>query len=204
MNMEKKLNSLKEYVKKKALSEAEKIKREAEEKAKSIEREYQEKAEREYTEILRESKRKAELLERKEISQARARSSRMLLDAKNDILRKALQELRKAVYSLAQSEEYDVLLEKLTREAVETLGKRDLIVSVRKEDVKRMKKIVQKVAEDMNINLEISERNVEISGGLIASVKEGHVIVENTLENKFEEVKDEFVSALFSILNVDG
>ncbi len=204
MNMEKKLNSLKEYVKTKALSEAKKIKQDAEEKAKAIEKEYEEKAKKEYSKLLKEAERKANLLERKEISQARARSSRMLLDAKNDILRKALEEFREAIYSLAQSEEYNALLEKLTREAIETLGKRDVIVSVRKEDVERMRKIARKVAEDMNVNLEISKENAEISGGVIVSLKEGHVIVENTLENKFEEVKDEFVSALFSILNVDG
>ncbi len=204
MNMTKKLSSLKEYVRNKAVSEAEDIKKAAEEKAQVIEKEYEEKAEKEYTSMLNEARRKAELLKRKEMARARAKSSKMILDAKNDILRNALDEFKKVVYSLVDSEEYENVLENLTREAIDAIGEKDVIVKVRAKDVEKMKEVAQRISKEAAVNIEISTGDDDMIGGVIVSTKAGHVVVENTLEDKYEEAKDEFVSALFSILNVDG
>lgn len=204
MNIEKKLNSLKEYVKSKALNEADEIIKTAEIQVKEVEKEYKEKAEETYSKIIEEAKKKVSTTERREMAQSRAKASKMFLDAKNEILKSSLEELKDRIYALSTDKRYEELLEKLTLEAIKELGKKEVIVSVRNEDDAKMKSIIKKLEKDLKAKITLSTEHVKIMGGVIVTIIDNHVMVENTLENKFEEVKESFISLLFSRLNVDG
>ena len=204
MNVEKKLGSLKEYVKSKSLSEAEKLLKEAEKRSKEIEEEYKKKAEDTYAHILDDAKKKVEDFEKREKAQSEAKSSRMLLDAKNGILTSAANELKERICSLNSDRRYDKLLEKLMKEAIETLEEKEVVIRFRKEDKEKVLELAKEFEKALDVNITLSDEYAEISGGVIVSSKDGRVEVENTLENKFEEMKDDFLRVLFSKLNVNG
>ncbi len=204
MNVEKKLNSLKEYIRSKSIAESEEIVKKAETQAESITKEYKEKAQRAYEEIIQEAKRNVAEYERREMAQLRARSSKMILDAKNDILKSALNELKETMYSLPTNEKYDTILEKLLKEAIETLKEKEVVVYSREEDMKKVAEMSEKLKKELKVDIILSDEPVKIIGGVIVSTKDKRIVVENTLENKFEEMKEKFLSLLFSTLNAGG
>ncbi len=204
MNVEKKLGSLEEYVKSKSLSEAEKLLKEAEKRSKEIEEEYKKKAEDTYARILDDAKKEVEDFEKRGKAQSKAKSSRMLLDAKNGILTSAANELKEKILSLSSDKRYDKLLEKLMKEAIETLAEKEVVICFRKEDKEKVLELAKKFEKALDVDITLSDEYAGISGGVVVSSKDGRVEVENTLENKFEEMKDDFLRVLFSKLNVNG
>jgi vacuolar-type H+-ATPase subunit E/Vma4 len=204
MNVEKKLSSLKDYIKSKSRVEAEKLLKEAEKRANEIEKEYNRKAEENYSHILEEAKNNVSLFERREKAQSIAKSSKMLLDAKNEIMKSALKELEDATYALNSSKKYTLLFEKLFKEAVESLNEEEIVVHFRKEDKELASKLASKMEKELNKTIILSKNYVNIKGGVIVSTKDERIVIENTLESKFEEMKENFLNLLFSRLNVNG
>ncbi len=201
MNVEKKLGSLKEYVRSRANIDAENILKDAKKRAEEIKKDYAVKAESHYNEIVEKAKRDAELLLRREVSQASAKCSKMLMDARNEILRSAIDELREKLNKITESKEYTDFLKRTLVEAIKILGEKKVVVKVRKKDKVLVKKILTALEDEMkNVEIKLSKEDVAIAGGVIVETEDGRMIIENTLENKFEEIKERFSSALFSKL----
>ncbi len=201
MNIEKKLSSLKEYVKSMAASDADSIVKDAQKRVEEIKESYVVKAENSYNEIIEEAKRHADLLIRREISQTSAKCSKMLMDARNEILRTAIDELREKISGITNNEAYADFLKRTTVEAIKALEEKKVVVKVRKKDKSTIKKILDILKKEMkDVDIHLSKEDADIIGGVIVETEDGRVIIENTLENKFEEIKERFSSILFSKL----
>ncbi len=201
MNVEKKLGSLKEYVRSRANIDAEDILKDAKKRAEEIKKDYAVKAESHYNEIVEKAKRDAELLLRREVSQASAKCSKMLMDARNEILRSAVDELREKLNKITESKEYTDFLKRTLVEAIRILGEKKVVVKVRKKDKVLVKKILTALEDEMkDVEIKLSKEDAAIAGGVVVETEDSRMIIENTLENKFEEIKERFSSALFSKL----
>ena len=201
MNIEKKLGSLKEYVRSRANIDAEDILKDAKKHAEEIKKDYAVKAESHYNEIVEKAKRDAELLLRREVSQASAKCSKMLMDARNEILRSAVDELREKLNKITESKEYTDFLKRTLVEAIRILGEKKVVVKVRKKDKVLVKKILTALEDEMkDVEIKLSKEDAAIAGGVVVETEDSRMIIENTLENKFEEIKERFSSALFSKL----
>ena len=201
MNIEKKLGSLKEYVRSRANIDAEDILKDAKKRAEEIKKDYAVKAESHYNEIVEKAKRDAELLLRREVSQASAKCSKMLMDARNEILRSAVDELREKLNKITESKEYTDFLKRTLVEAIRILGEKKVVVKVRKKDKVLVKKILTALEDEMkDVEIKLSKEDAAIAGGVVVETEDSRMIIENTLENKFEEIKERFSSALFSKL----
>jgi len=95
-------------------------------------------------------------------------------------------------------------LEKLLKEAIETLKEKEVVVYSREEDMKKVAEMSEKLKKELKVDIILSDEPVKIIGGVIVSTKDKRIVVENTLENKFEEMKEKFLSLLFSTLNAGG
>lgn len=201
MNVEKKLGSLKEYVRSRANIDAEDILKDAKKRAEEIKKDYAVKAESHYNEIVEKAKRDAELLLRREVSQASAKCSKMLMDARNEILRSAVDELREKLNKITESKEYTDFLKRTLVEAIRILGEKKVVVKVRKKDKVLVKKVLMALKDEMkDVEIKLSKEDAAIAGGVVVETEDSRMIIENTLENKFEEIKERFSSALFSKL----
>ncbi|WP_456398924.1 V-type ATP synthase subunit E [Mesoaciditoga sp.] len=204
MNVEKKLNSLKEYIKSKSQIEAEKMIKDAEKRSKEIEEEYKNKANRAYESILNEAKNKVRNFERKEEAQSKAKASKLLLDAKNEIMKAAMRDLEESVYALSSTKDYPILFEKLLKEAIDSLDGKEITIQVRKEDKEMASKLLEKLGKESKKVLTLSDEFVPIKGGAIVFTNNKRIVIENTLESKLREMEETFLSHVFSELNING
>ncbi|BBJ28347.1 V-type ATP synthase subunit E [Athalassotoga saccharophila] len=199
MNVEKKVEALKSYVKNKAEEDADSILKEAQKKADEIKKEYEARATEEYNRIIESAKKQIKEMERTELSQAESKVSRILIEGQKDIMEDAMNLLKEKIFELPQSAAYHDLLYKFLEDAINVLDSKDVIVKVRKEDKALVSKMVAKFP---NLNITISDEEAKIAGGVVVLSKDGKSIVENSLENKVEELREECLSELFAKLKV--
>ncbi|HEU23879.1 MAG: hypothetical protein C0176_00380 [Mesoaciditoga sp.] len=200
MNVEKKVEALKSYVKNKAEEDANSILTDAQKKADEIKKEYETRATEEYNQIIESAKKQIKEIERSELSQAESKVSRILIEGQKDIMEDAMNLLKEKIFELPRSLAYPDLLYKFLEDAIKVLDSKEIIVKVRKEDKALVSKIISKFPKDINIT--VSDEEAKIAGGVVIFSKDGKSIVENSLENKVEELKEEYLSELFARLKV--
>ncbi len=201
MNVEKKLSALKEYVEGMASSDADVILKQAQRRSQRIREEYSKKAEERYKEIVEEAKKHAESAMNREITQASAKVSRMFMNARNEIFKDALDTLKSKIEAMVNTDSYKHFLESAMREAIEFMGMKRISIRARKKDRRLIEKYLDSVRKDHeDIEITLSDEDADITGGVIAVSEDGRVIVENTLESKFDEIKERFLLELSSKL----
>ncbi len=158
-----------------AKSEAKTIKSEASGKAKQI---------------IDEAKAEGEKLgneQRMEISaNAKLKQKRVIAEAREELIKKALQSVEPLLAEFAKTRQYDQLLEKLAKDCVKSLGK-DAALSCRKEDEKKLK--------GMGFNISGS---ADIYGGAIAESSDGRIKVDNSLEALLELHREKLKTIAFN------
>ncbi len=201
MNIEKKLNALKDYVRSVADSDADELIREAEKRAEEVRKNYEETAEKKAAEILESAKKRADTAMKREISQSSAKTARMLMDARNDIFKDAVETLQTRVNELADGDSYPDFLKTAAIEAIEAFGEKKVIIRVRKKDRKLAEGFLETLKKRFkDVGIVISEEAVDIAGGVILESVDGRMVLENTLENKFRDIRERFSTELFSNL----
>lgn len=184
-----------------ANSDANSIMEDAQKRVEEIKRSYAAKAETSYNKIIEEAKKRADLLTRREISQTSAKCSKMLMDARNEILRDAIDELKEKINGITNDKAYTDFLKRATIEAIKALEEKKVVLKVRKKDRSPIRNILDILKKEMkDVEIDLSKDDANIIGGVIVETEDGRVIIENTLENKFEEIKERFSSVLFSKL----
>lgn len=192
---------MKEYVKGIASSDAESIIKKTQKQVQEIKKNYSDKAESRYQEIVGEAKRQGELAKHREITRASAKIAKMFMDARSEILKDALNTMRMKIEKIPYNNSYEPFLKRAVVEAIETFEMKEVIIKVRKEDQKLIKKMLNSIkALFKGVEISLSDEDADITGGVIIESKDGRSIVENTLESKFEEIKEEFSVKLFSKL----
>jgi vacuolar-type H+-ATPase subunit E/Vma4 len=202
MNIEKKLEALKTYVKNRSDEDAQAIIKDAQKSAKEINMEYSDKAKEEYSKIVEEAKKQAYQIQRKEKAQADSRRTRMIMEGHKEIVDDALELLKGKIFDLTKDKSYSNLLAFMTLEAVKSLESKKITLKFRKTDRSLIEKIVENISKNVKVEITLSDEDAKIVGGVIALSADGKQIVENTLESKFEELKEEYLHDLFSTLKV--
>ncbi len=199
MNVEKKIEALKSYVKNKAEEDAGSILKDAEKRADEIRKAYQERATEEYNQIIESAKKQIKEIERSEFSQAESKVSRILIEGQKDIMEDAMGLLKEKIFEIPRTSAYSDLFYKFLEDAIKVLDAKEVIVKVRKEDKELASQMIKKFP---GLNITVSDEDAKIAGGVILLSKDGKSIVENSLENKVEELRQECLSELFARLKV--
>ncbi len=202
MNVEKKLEALKTYVKNRSYEDAESIIKDAQKKAKDISKEYAQKAEDEYLRITQEAKKESDYMQRQEMAQAESKKFKLIMEGQKEIADDALELLKKKLLEIPQSKSYDSFLRFSTSEAIKALNSTKIILKVRKADKTLMINIIDTLKKELKCDIALSDDDAMISGGVIAESANGKEIVENTIESKFEELREEYLRELFAKLKV--
>lgn len=200
MNVEEKLDALKSYVKSRASEDAQSLIADAGKKAQAIKKNYDNKAEKAQSQIMNDAKKRIDEIKRSEKSQAISKASRLTIEGQKNIIDDSTKLLKSEFLELSGKASYPALLKYLLIEALNVIDAKKVMVKVRKEDHDLIVKIIAQIKTDKEIT--ISDESIQISGGVVLSSEGGKEIVENTLENKFEELKEEFLKELFSRLKV--
>ncbi|MGI0032245.1 MAG: V-type ATP synthase subunit E [Nitrososphaeraceae archaeon] len=142
----------------------------------------------EYDNIIESSKKQAENLKRQIIGSS-------TLNARNKelvIIESAIDEIfNKAREKLAQSnneKNYEKLLTRMIKDSIAKLGS-EIIIQCNKTDLKLVKKISSEESTNKKVKITVSDKVIDVIGGIKATSVDGTMTLDNTLDSSIESLK---------------
>ena len=190
-----------------AQTKASSIEEEAEVESKSILEEGEKIALIEKEKILEDGKKQSTMRYQQIISEAKMNSRRMELDAREEIIEESFKKAVENLKEIASSDstEYKESLNEIIIEAATEIGGGDLIVSVKAEDVDKIKVSTSSIENEVKektgneTKLEIGD-NINTIGGAVLKTKNGEIEVNNTIEARLLRFKKSLRSEVARIL----
>ena len=190
-----------------AQSKANSIEEEAEVESKSILEEGEKLALIEKEKILEDGKKQSTMRYQQIISEAKMNSRRMELDAREEIIEESFKKAVENLKDIASSDstEYKESLKEIIIEAATEIGGGDMIVSVKAEDVAKIKVSISSIENEVKektgneTKLEIGD-NINTIGGAVIKTKNGEIEVNNTIEARLLRFKKSLRSEVARIL----
>ncbi len=183
------------------------IDEEAENESKSIREEGEKIALFEKEKILEDGKKQSTMRYQQIISEAKMNSRRMGLDAREEVIEESFKKAEENLKNIASSDsaEYKESLKEIVVEAAIEIGGGDLIVSLKEEDVNKIKDLISSIEMDVKektgneTKLEVGD-NIKTIGGAIVKTKNGEIEVNNTIEARLLRFKKSLRSEVARIL----
>jgi V/A-type H+/Na+-transporting ATPase subunit E len=142
---------------------------------------------KEYEQIIQSSKKQAENLKRQILGSKRleSRNQELLLIEKavNDLFEEAKEKLRE----LPRDKEYKSMISDMIEDCVSAIGSEEIIIESNEKDLKIVSEIINKKSRKVKISL--SEKPINVIGGLRARSVDGSLTYDNTLEIRTERLK---------------
>lgn len=190
-----------------AQTKANSIEEEAEVESKSILEEGEKLALIEKEKILEDGKKQSNMRYQQIISEAKMNSRRMELDAREEIIEESFKKAVENLKEIASSDstEYKESLKEIIIEAATEIGGGDLIVSVKEEDVAKIKVSISSIEKEVTektgneTKLEIGD-NINTIGGAVVKTKNGEIEVNNTIEARMLRYKKDLRSKVAAVL----
>jgi V/A-type H+-transporting ATPase subunit E len=190
-----------------AQSKADVIIQEAEREAALIVEEGEKEAVLEKEKILENANKQSAMKYQQLISEAKMNSRRAELEAREEIIESAFKRAEDELKKIAStdSDEYKESLKKIIEEASIEIGGGDLILSLKADDVAKVKDAISSLEKNIEgktgtkTTLEIGE-NIATIGGAVVKTKNGDIEVNNTIEARMLRFKKALRSEVAKIL----
>ncbi len=183
------LDDIKKKLVLEAKKEGEALVRKAEEQVEQELLKEREKGEQRVEKAIEKAKEIIENEKREKMSFARLETKRILLKAKDQKIREVIDKLIEKIKAFTKTKKYPPILKKLIKKGMEEVGKKSVIIHVKKGDKKHIK-MKATIKEDANI-----------LGGVIIESKDGTIIsdmsFDTILENSLEEIRREIYKEMF-------
>jgi len=177
-------------------------------------------ADEEVKDIISEAERTAELIKQRRreeilkrlkekekavLSRARLSGKRLLLLTEEELFRKVYEEVKDKLANLDRDEEYLKVLVNYIVEAVKALKENKIILSLNAKDKLFLKEHMDRVLEAVkaktgNVELMLSDEDLDIVGGVIAYTVDGSKIYNNSLDARLKMIMDDYRSKIMNIL----
>ena len=190
-----------------AQSKADVIIQEAERETALIVEEGEKEAVLEKEKILENANKQSAMKYQQLISEAKMNSRRAELEAREEIIESAFKRAEDELKKIAStdSDEYKESLKKIIEEASIEIGGGDLILSLKADDVAKVKDAISSLEKNIEgktgtkTTLEIGE-NINTIGGAIVKTKNGEIEVNNTIEARTLRFKKVLRSEVAKVL----
>lgn len=190
-----------------AQSKADAIIQEAEKEAALIIEEGEKEAVLEKERILENAKKQSTMKYQQLLSEAKMNSRRAELEAREEVIESAFKNAEDELQKIAStsSEEYKESLKKIIEEASIEIGGGNLVLSLKEEDVSKIKDAIPTIEKDIEdktgnkTTLEIGE-NINTIGGAVVKTKNGDIEVNNTIEARMQRFKKVLRSEVAKVL----
>jgi len=174
---------------------------EAEGKVDEIIKEAQSKAKKEEEEILHRGAREAELAKQRIIADAKLKARKQKLDVKEAAIQAAFGEAEKELQKLGSTAKYPPILEKIIKEAVNSIGSEDMEIMASKADRKILTQdFLNSLSKESGANIALSPQTIETYGGVIVKAKNEKIEVDNTFETRMARMRDDLRTKVAKIL----
>jgi len=190
-----------------AQGKADAIIQEAEAEAALILQEGEKDAVLEKEKILENAEKQSKMKYQQLISEAKMNSRRAELEAREELIEKAFENAEAKLKEIAStsSQEYVNSLKMIIEEASIEIGGGDLILSLKEEDVAKIKDSISAIEKEVEAKsgnktkMEIGE-NIRTIGGAVVKTKNGDIEINNTIEARMLRFKKSLRSEVAGIL----
>lgn len=117
------------------------------------------------------------------LNEARLEALKVVMQTREDLIDQAFQAARQELSAMRSLPEYPEVLRRWTGEVYEELGE-DLAVSVGAEDLE----LARSMLAEMGMNARVAS-NLDSAGGLVATSKDGRILVVNTVDSRLENAR---------------
>ena len=160
--------------------------------------------ESDYERIIDAAKKQADNLKRQIIGSTRlnARNKQLLLveAAVNEVFEKA----KVALHSVGKDENYKQLMNRLLDEGLSAIGKDDMLVECNKTDMELVKKLTAFSDRQKKIKLTLSEKPVDVIGGVRVRSADLSLTYDGTLDSRIERLKPLIRKSIVQMLRGEG
>jgi vacuolar-type H+-ATPase subunit E/Vma4 len=126
------------------------------------------------------------------VGRAELEGRRELMDARMELLEKVYNEAKESLRIVAsgqdESIDYQSILKKLINESDQAITDESYIISANNNDIKYLKEIKDEIKNSLGKEVMINSTPIDIIGGVVVQNPDGTKTLENTLENRLNEV----------------
>ena len=181
--------------------EAEAIVLNSEREAKDTLKAAKEEADKIYTTALAEATVRIEAENKRIRSLSEVEARNLLLETKETAVDAAFERAFIQLKVLANTDAYHSYLLKFIEEAVNKIGAKNLVVQVNQTDKTWLaKNNLSRLSRKLHIDLRLAEETENFIGGCKIQTADGKIVLDNTLENRLEQLKPTLRSEVARIL----
>lgn len=124
-----------------------------------------------------------------------------LLQAKEELVDAAFEKTLAKLKDFAETEEYHRYLLKLIREVAKEVGQQSLIIQVNARDKAWLtQEELSRLSEKLGCELTLQDEVGDFIGGFKTQTRDGKIMFDSTLDNKFDELKPQLRVELAKIM----
>ena len=148
--------------------------------------------------LLAETKKAVAIEKNKRIYLTKGENKETLIKTKERIVSKAFHDAEQRLSGLRNDPKYPAVFNKLTHEAIESVGGEEFRIHIDKRD----EHLVKRIMSDMNLTAEIIA-DLQCFGGLVVSTRNESVKISNTLESRLERAKERKKLEVYAVMYGD-
>jgi V/A-type H+-transporting ATPase subunit E len=160
--------------------------REREVKLEKLKRELNEKR----LEELKEASKKAKIKAVEKVSKEKVKFQQRELALREDMMRQINEVMKEKISRYIETVDYEDLLLKLVKDAIDNLEKNNCTLYLTKGDVDRVSEKIKSYSNSKNVSMVIKEEESGILGGFLMEDSERKYRIDNSLRNKLIHLKD--------------
>ncbi len=170
--------------------EAEALIAASEEEAKRALQAAKEESEKNYQAIIDSATNRAEMEKRKIKSLTEVEARNQLLQTKEAVIDAAFETALSQINAFTKTEQYHNYLLTLIEKTARKIGSKKLIIHVNAEDRKWLnEESLTKLSKKFHLELQLSNRDELVAGGCRIETVDGKIVLNNTMENRLQELK---------------
>jgi V/A-type H+-transporting ATPase subunit E len=198
--IDERMQALARAVMKDASADADKIKSDAQKEAEAILENAKKQAEIEREEILERARITATNIKDQNIAAAQLKAQMLWIERREKLIKKVFETARQRIITIAQWQNYAIIVRQLVQEAVEGLDANAALIHADKATQAILKDgLLQEIADELKLELQLGQE-LESGTGIIAETMEGHRQFDNTFEARMLRIQDTLRSPVFHIL----
>lgn len=143
----------------------------------------------EYLAILENSRKQAENLKRQIIGSSKLSARNNQLISIEDAIRNVFEMVRKRLASLNRDPNYEQLINQAVLDSLKEIGKNDIIIECNKKDLNLVRKVVENINGDTGTKMVVSDKQIDILGGIRATSSDGTLTYDDTIDSRIERLK---------------
>jgi len=148
------------------------------------------KLEAERTRIIESARKQAENLKRQIVGSGRLAARNQELLIVENAVNNAFEEARKKLAASGNKESYRALISSMIEGSVSSVGSGEVIIECNKSDTDLVKKIVADLQKkNPNVQARVSDRHIDVLGGIRVKSEDGTITYDNTLDSRIERLK---------------